>query len=320
MFEPQEQPVYQGQSIYSEEPKKTYCGFFALVGRPNVGKSTLLNALVNQKVSITSPKPQTTRCQILGVKTTDHKQVVWIDTPGMHIKEKKALNKYMNHSAQSALTDVNGIVFVVEALKWTDEDEKVWKIVNSKAVPLIIAVNKIDKIKEKNDLLPFLQMLQEKAPQARIIPLSALAKQQCDALAEMIDTMLPEDYFYFPKEMSSNINPKFHMAELIRERLMTYLQEEIPYSIAVQIEHYESKTHSEHIHALIWVEREAQKHIVIGKNGQQLKQIGINARLALEQFIGKKVTLKLWVKVKSNWSSHHALLEQMVEGSPDVSG
>ncbi|MGE4348367.1 MAG: GTPase Era [Candidatus Berkiella sp.] len=290
----------------------TYCGFIAVMGRPNVGKSTLLNSMLNKKVSITSHKPQTTRCQILGVKTVGNRQIVWIDTPGIHITEKKAINRYMNQSARKALIDVNAVVFVVEAMKWTFEDEKVWSLLSKQAVPIIIVVNKIDKIKSKEELLPYLEMLKEKAPQAEIIPISALTHKQLNFLEKSIDEKLPQDHFYFPEDMSSNLSNSFHMAELIRERLMTYLEKEIPYSLAVQIEHCEVKQNTTHIHALIWVEREAQKHIVIGKDGAMLKQIGTKARLELEKFLDKKVCLKLWVKVKANWTTQADLLQNLI--------
>lgn len=294
---------------------KTYCGFIAVMGRPNVGKSTLLNGMLNKKISITSHKPQTTRCQILGVKTVENKQIVWIDTPGIHITEKKALNQYMNKSARQALIDANAIVFVIEALKWTAEDEKVFDLVNQQLIPLIIVVNKIDRVKDKSSLLPFLKEIQDKSPKAQVIPISALNKIQLNVLEQSILDKLPEDHFYFPQEMSSNMSQNFHMSELIRERLMIYLEQEVPYSLAVQIEQYEEKTHSTHVHALIWVEREAQKQIVIGKGGAQLKQIGINARVELEKYLNKKVCLKLWVKVKSNWTTQGTLLESMVENT-----
>lgn len=301
-------------SMFSEQPSDTYCGFIALVGRPNVGKSTLLNALLNKKISITSPKPQTTRCQILGAKTKGNKQMVWIDTPGIHNSEKKALNRYMNKSAKNALFDVNAIVFVVEAMQWTQEDEQVWKLIEKHDAPIIIVINKIDKVKEKNTLLPYLEMLHDKAPTAQVIPISAVTNEQVDVLESIIEGKLPQDHFYFPKDMSSNMGKQFHMSELIRERLMIYLQKEIPYSIAVQIEQCKETKNTLHIHALIWVEREAQKRIVIGQGGQQLKQIGISARQALEAYLDQKVNLKLWVKVKTNWAQHASGLEQMIEG------
>lgn len=291
---------------------KKYCGFIAVMGRPNVGKSTLLNGILQKKISITSHKPQTTRRQVLGVKTIDNKQMVWVDTPGMHIDGKKALNKFMNQSARQALIDVNVIVLVVEALRWTAEDEQVLQLLLKQKAPLIIVVNKVDKIKSKPELLPFLENLHAKAPKAEIIPLSALKGEQVECLEQSILKQLPEDVFYFSKEANSNQSQSFHMSEIVREKLMRTLEQEVPYSIAVEIEKLEDTDKITHIHALIWVERDAQKGIVVGKGGAQLKKVGTNARIDLEKFLGKKVCLKLWVKVKANWANQASLLETMV--------
>lgn len=295
-------------------PSNTQCGFIALVGRPNVGKSTLLNQLLGKKISITSPKPQTTRCQILGVKTKGHKQTVWVDTPGIHLREKKALNRCMNKAAKRSLQDVNAIVFVVEAMQWTEEDEAVWRLLENQTVPVLIVVSKIDKIKDKQALLPFMQTLHQKTNAHQVIPISAIQREQLDVLEQAVEAQLPDDVFYFPEDMSSNMGASFHLSELIRERLMIYLQKEIPYSIAVQIEKIEQGGAVCHIHALIWVEREGQKRIVIGEKGEQLKRIGCSARESLEAYLQKKVNLKLWVKVKSNWASHQDRVGQLVEG------
>lgn len=292
--------------------EQTYCGFVALMGRPNVGKSTLLNEILQKKISITSHKPQTTRTQVLGVKTLDNKQMVWIDTPGIHGNAKKALNRFMNQTARQALIDVNAIVFVTEALKWTDEDEQVIRLLSQQDAPLFIVVNKVDLIKDKNELLPFLAKLSEKAPEADIIPLSALKGSQVALLEEKILDTLPQDHFYFPADACSNQAKPFHLSEIIREKLMRTLEKEVPYSVAVQIEKLESTDKITNIHALIWVERDAQKGIVVGKQGVKLKVIGTKARMDIEKFLNQKVCLKLWVKVKANWASQEALLEQMI--------
>lgn len=291
---------------------KTYCGFIAILGRPNVGKSTLLNSILNKKISITSHKPQTTRCQVLGVKTIENKQMVWIDTPGLHNNAKKALNRYMNQSAKKALIDVNAIVFVIEALHWTQEDESVFRLIQKHKAPLIIAVNKIDKVKDKDQLLPYLKELATKAPTAEIIPMSALEHQQVRDLEQSLLNKLPQDFFYFPEDSISNHSQNFHMSEIIREKLMIYLEQEVPYSIAVEIEKCEENKTGLLIHALIWVEKEGQKRIVIGNKGEQLKKIGTKARLSLEHYLNQKVCLKLWVKVKANWASRNDILEFLV--------
>tara|TARA_R110002110_G_scaffold404606_1_gene623069 strand:- start:78688 stop:79581 length:894 start_codon:yes stop_codon:yes gene_type:complete len=291
---------------------KTYCGFIAVMGRPNVGKSTLLNGILQKKISITSHKPQTTRRQVLGVKTIGNKQMVWVDTPGIHAQAKKALNKFMNQSARQALIDVNVMVFVVEALRWTEEDEQVLQLLLKQEAPLIIVVNKVDKIKNKSELLPFLEKLHDNAPNAEIIPLSALKGEQIECLEQSILDKMPEDVFYFAKDSNSNQSKSFHMSEIVREKLMRTLEQEVPYSIAVEIEKFEDTDKITHVHALIWVERDAQKGIVVGKGGAQLKKVGTSARLDLEKFLGKKVCLKLWVKVKANWADQASLLETMV--------
>lgn len=291
---------------------KTYCGFIALMGRPNVGKSTLLNEILQKKISITSHKPQTTRCQVLGVKTHENQQMIWIDTPGIHAKAKKALNRFMNKTAKHALVDVDVIVFVVEALKWTQEDENVLQLLQKQNAPLLIVVNKVDLHKDKTKLLPYLQFVQDKAKEAEVIPLSALKGEQVSLLEKNIRSRLPEESFYFPSDATSNQSKQFHLGEIIREKLMRSLEKEVPYSVAVEIEKMETTEKVTHIHALIWVEREAQKGIVVGKQGAQLKAIGTRARIDLEQFLNQKVCLKLWVKVKANWANHAPLLEQMI--------
>lgn len=288
-----------------------HCGFISIVGRPNVGKSSLLNALLGRKVSITCFKPQTTRYQILGIKTKDNMQTVYVDTPGMHTEVKKAFNRYLNKVASQSLIDVDAVIFVVEVLKWTHEDELVCQRLATLSCPIIVAVNKIDLLEDKQRLLPFLHKIREKLPQADFVPVSAKKQIQLLALENVVTGKLPVSEFYFPHDQCVNHSARFHVAEIIREKLMFFLQNELPYSLCVEIEKYEEQPKLLLIHALIWVEREGQKHIVIGKNGSMLHQIGVKARLELERFFDKKVGLKLWVKVKENWSFDARALQSL---------
>ena len=313
---------------------KAKCGFVTLVGRPNVGKSSILNCLVNDKVSIISSKPQTTRQQIQGVKTLDEfHQIVYVDTPGIHQQARSALNRFMNKTAQAALHDVDLILYVVEALKWTDEDNQVLELIKKINQPTILVVNKIDKIKDKSKLLAYLQMLSEKYTFKDIIPVSALKLNQIDVLEKQIIPFLPESSFFYQAHEKTNQSFEFHVAELIREQLMHQLNQELPYSVAVQIEKItdlnkeetatDNQTSEENfnqqiltnkrlqIHALIWVEKPSQKIIIIGEKGERLKSIGRQARLAMNNKFNCRVDLRLWVKVKSGWSDSTNLLSQM---------
>lgn len=230
----------------------TFCGFVAIVGRPNVGKSSLLNAFLGQKVSITSFKPQTTRQQIMGIHTEGARQIVYVDTPGIHLGAKKALNKQMNKAAKRAFIDVNAIIFVVEALKWTDEDEHVCNMVTTQAAPVLVAINKVDLVERKEEMLPFVQMIAEKLPQAKIVPVSAKKSVQLNVIQEWVDEQLPESPFYFPPEQVINHSEKFHIAEIIREKLMLLLKNELPYSLCVEVEHLEDEENLKRIDACIW--------------------------------------------------------------------
>lgn len=290
---------------------ETYCGFVTLVGRPNVGKSSLLNKLLGQKISIISPKPQTTRHVIQGIKTVETSQTIYVDTPGMHLGGKRALNRQMNQVARQALIDVDVVVFVVEALKWTEEDSAVLHQLTHCKQPIILAVNKVDLVRDKTALLAYMQKLAEKLPQATLIPLSAKKGDQIAVLESHLQKLLPQSPFYYPPEQTRHHHASFHFSELIREKLLWSLEKELPYAISVEIEQVEEKPNITHIHAIIWVEREGQKAIVIGDKGQQLKAIGIKARKDLERFCDKKICLKLWVKVKSNWSDDMGALKSL---------
>lgn len=282
----------------------TYCGFIAILGRPNVGKSSLLNAILKQKVSITSFRPQTTRHQILGIKTFENKQTVYVDTPGIHQSARSALNRQMNKVAHQSLIDVNAVVFVIEALKWTHEDEYVCQLLQKLDCPIIIAINKIDLVPDKALLLAFMQKISAFLPKAEIVPLSVRKRMNVDEIEKLITGLLPESVFYFPEDQIMNHGEQFYTSEIVREKLMRFLENELPYATSVQIEKLERMPDIVHIHALIWVEREGQKRIVIGEKGHKLREIGTLAREDLERYYGTKVCLKLWVKVKEGWSDN----------------
>ncbi|PID41896.1 MAG: GTPase Era [Proteobacteria bacterium] len=287
------------------------CGFVAIAGRPNVGKSTLLNRILGQKVSITSKKPQTTRHQILGIKTGDETQVVYVDTPGMHKKEERAINRYMNRAAGAALKDVDLVVFMIDRTLWTDEDQMVLENIRKTRSPVILVVNKVDQLKDKSALLPFIQSISEKYNFAEIIPLSAEKGDNVDALEKEITGRMPESIHYYPEDQVTDRSSRFLAAELVREKVMRQLGEEVPYSVAVEIEEFKVAEKLITVSALILVERAGQKKIVIGHKGEQLKIIGRDARIDMERIFGCKVMLNLWVKVKSGWADSDRALKSL---------
>jgi len=293
---------------------KFVCGYVAIVGRPNVGKSTLLNRLLGQKISITAHKPQTTRHRILGIKTRDDSQIIFVDTPGIHDKGKSALNRYMNRAATSSISDVDVIIFVVDALRWTDQDDFVLKKLATASVPVILAVNKVDKIKNKQQLLPHLAALAEKMSFTRLVPVSARTGTAVEELEQAILTLLPESAPFFPADQVTDRSERFMAAEFIREKLMRSLGEELPYALTVEIEKFEDLKNLKRIHAIIWVSRDSQKGIIIGKEGKQLKSIGEHARKDMEEAFGCKVFLQLWVKVKEGWSDDERALRSLGYG------
>lgn len=288
-----------------------HCGYVAIVGRPNVGKSTLLNRILGQKISITANRPQTTRHRIIGVKTTQHYQVIYVDTPGLHLGGKRAINRYMNRTASGSIADVDIIVFVVDALRWTDEDEYVLEKLTQTTAPVVLAVNKIDSILNKEDLLPHLQMLSDKRNFLHIIPLSAQTGEGVEQLELDIESVLPESPPFFPDDQITDRSERFLAAELVREKLVRSLTQELPYSTTVEIEKFTIENGVRHIHAVIWVEREGQKGIIIGKKGQQLKRIGELARKDMERAFDGKVFLQLWVKVRTGWSDDERALRSL---------
>ncbi len=294
---------------------KTYCGFVAIVGRPNVGKSTLLNKLLGQKVSITSRKPQTTRHRILGIDTQGAYQTIFVDTPGLHIEEKRAINRLMNRAATSSLGDVEMVVFVVDGTQWTADDDMVLNKLRYMQCPVVLAVNKVDVIKDKEILLPHLQMLAQKGNFVEILPISAEKGTNVEKIRDMAKRLLPEGQHYFPDDYITDRSSRFMASEIIREKLMRFTGEELPYSVTVEIERFKVEDDGLfHINALILVEREGQKKMVIGNKGEKLKVIGTEARLDMERLFGQRVFLELWVKVKSGWADDERALRSLGYG------
>lgn len=289
----------------------TKCGYVAVVGRPNVGKSTLINHILGQKLNITSRKPQTTRHTLLGIKTDENCQTIYVDTPGIHKSQKKALNRMMNRSAESVISDVDVIVFVVDKFKWTDEDQFVVEKLQKATCPVILVINKVDQLEDKEKLLPYIQEIANKMTFADIVPLSALLGQAVDTLEKVIKSKLPEEMYFYDQDQLTDKSERFLAAELIREKIMRQLGDEVPYSSAVEIEEFKEQDHIIHISALILVERDSQKSIVIGNKGERLKLIGSEARKDIEILFDKKVMLKLWVKVKSGWSDDDRALRSL---------
>lgn len=286
-------------------------GYVALLGRPNVGKSTLLNRLIAQKISITSPKPQTTRHAILGIKTLDQVQIVYVDTPGLHRHAPRAINRYMNRAASDTLSYVDVAVMVVAALRWTAEDEAVLQRLADFPGPVLLAINKVDLVKAKEQLLPVMQTLAERRQFAQILPMSALQGDNLEALESCIVEHLPESEFLFAEDQVTTLSQRFMAAEVIREKLVRQLRDELPYALTVDIERYEEQKNVVRIGAVIWVERPGQKAIVIGTKGQTLKTVGQQARLDMQTLFAKKVYLETWVRVRSGWSDDERALQQL---------
>lgn len=289
----------------------THCGYIALVGRPNVGKSTLLNQLLQQKISITSRKPQTTRHRILGVQTEGSDQFVYVDTPGIHQSSQKTLNRMMNKTALNVLCDVDVIAFLVDGTHWKEDDEYILGLIKKADVPCILVVNKIDKIKDKSLLLPWLNEMSSRHVFKAIIPLSAKTGDQVMQLQNSIKTLLPESPFFFPEDQCTDRSTRFLCAELIREKIFRLCGEELPYSVNVDIESFKDEEKLVRIHALIIVDKANHKQMVIGSKGSKLKEIATSARIDMEKLLGKKVFLQCWCKVKSGWSDNELLLKQM---------
>lgn len=294
-----------------DENVATRCGYVALVGRPNVGKSTLLNHLLGQKISITSRKPQTTRHRVLGIKTEGDSQIIYVDTPGLHRVEPKAINRYMNREASQAIQDVDLIVFVVDRLRWTDEDDMVLEKLRSAKCPVILAINKVDLVDNKSELLPALQKYAERFPFAEIFPLSALRGHNLTELEATISKHLPQNPHFFPEDQITDRSERFLASEIVREKVMRQLGDEVPYEITVEIESFQREGKLLEINALILVERDGQKKIVIGTGGDRIRQIGEEARKDMQKLFDSKIMLKLWVKVKAGWSDDERALRSL---------
>ncbi len=285
-------------------PDDYRCGLVAVIGRPNVGKSTLINAVMGRKVSIVTAKPQTTRHRILAVHTAEREQIVFVDTPGLHRKSGKAMNRMMNRTAAHALADADLILFVSDATRWTDEDEDVLKRLKSCRAPVVALINKIDKVQPKEKLLAAIATMSGRLDFAEIVPVSAIKNDNLDHLMKLIPTYLPESPPLFPKDMQTDRSEAFHIAEIIREKLTLMLHQEMPYGLTVQVERLVRDEKGVAINAIIWVERDSQKGIAVGKNGNVLKKVGHAARLDIAKLLGQAVHLELWVKVKTNWADN----------------
>lgn len=276
------------------------CGYVALVGKPNTGKSTLMNAIVGEKLSITAHRPQTTRHQILGIKTTDEYQCIYVDTPGIHDSRSKAIHRYMNRAATSMLVDADLVCILLDVKHFAEDDIKILRRIGDQS-NLVVVLNKIDQV-DKNACLPVMQKISAILPDVEIIPVSALKKDNLDYLQDYIVNRLPPGLPQFPDDQLTDKSMRFIVAEIIREKLFRNLTHELPYSITVQVDHYKVEPDITRISATIWVERKTQKAIVIGKKGSQLKQTGSLARADIERLIEGKVYLQLWVKVRDDWS------------------
>lgn len=293
------------------------CGYVALVGRPNVGKSTLLNGLLGQKISITSHRPQTTRHRILGIKTLEAAQIVYVDTPGLHQGDRKALNRAINKAAMAALHSVDVVAFVVEGMQWDAEDQWILDKLKDVKAPVILVVNKVDALEDKALLLPHLQKLAALHPFADIVPLSARERDNLDSFESCVVRHLPAAPPLYPEDQITDRSERFLAAELVREKLFRRLGQEVPYGLTVEIEQFRQEGGLRRIHALIWVERESHKAIVIGKGGALLKEIGSEARRDMERLFDGKVFLQLWVKVKEGWADDERALRSLGYGGEE---
>lgn len=294
-------------------PESQHCGFIAIVGRPNVGKSTLLNRILGQKISITSRKPQTTRHRIMGVDTEGDYQAIYVDTPGLHIEEKRAINRLMNRAANSSLSDVNLVFFLVDGTHWTKDDEMVLTKLQKSNFPVVLCVNKVDNVQDRNEVMLHMMDLSKKMEFVDVVPISAKHGKNIDVLRKHVREHLPKAAHHFPEEYVTDRSQRFMASEIVREKLMRFTGEELPYSVTVEIERfdYNPDTDGFHINALILVERSGQKKMVIGKGGEKIKTIGREARLDMEELFGRKVYLETWVKVKSGWADDERALRSL---------
>ncbi len=287
-------------------------GYVAIIGRPNVGKSTLINRVLGQKLCITSRRPQTTRHRILGIKTTDDSQLIYVDTPGLHTESKRAMNRYMNRAAASSIDDVDVVLFVVDGLNWTSEDTQVLERLKKNATsPVILVLNKIDKLADKALLLPQIEKLSKQYDFAKVVPISARRGMNVDQLEDELKQFIPLGDLIFPEDQLTDRSSRFLAAELVREKLFRQLGQELPYSLTVEIEEFKQEDKLYRIGAVIYVERSGQKSIVIGKKGELLKTVGKEARIEMESLFDSKVFLRLWVKVRDGWSDNERMLKSL---------
>jgi GTPase len=287
-----------------------HCGFVTIVGRPNTGKSTLLNCIIGRKLSIISRKPQTTRTHLLGIKSDKDSQMIFIDTPGLQKKPANLFNRYMNREVFNALANIDLAVHIIEALNWNDHDENVYRHICKLACPVILAVNKVDRIKNKQELLPFIDKLNTRGFYKEIIPVSAKTGKNINLLEESIKKLLPAGTALFPDDQVTDRNERYFAAEFIREKLTHSLGDELPYNISVTIDKFQEEQRIIKISATIWVANDGQKKIVIGKNGAVLKKAGQLSRKDMENMFGKKVLLETWVKIKDKWTNSTRALKQ----------
>ncbi|MBS1214004.1 MAG: GTPase Era [Proteobacteria bacterium] len=286
-------------------------GYVGLIGRPNAGKSTLLNHLVGQKISITSRRPQTTRHRIHGIKTSEAGQAIYVDTPGLHASEQRAMNRYLNRTAGNTLLGVDVVVWVMDQWAWHPENDLILEKLKQARCPVILAVNKVDQCEDKTRLLPFLEDAAKRFEFSEIIPISALRGVNLELLEEKIMALLPEGQPIYPEDQITDRPERFFAAEIIREKLIRSLGQEVPHALTVEIQHYKLEKGMVRIHAVIWVERDGQKAIVIGRQGEVLKKVGQRAREDLEKMLDRKVYLNLWVKVKRGWSDSERALQSL---------
>lgn len=287
------------------------CGTIAIAGRPNVGKSTLLNRLIGQKLSITAHKPQTTRHAVLGINTRGNTQFIYIDTPGIHGGGKRTLNRVLNKTASSATTGADVLLLVVQALTWNDDDQMAFEIVERQQRPWLLVVNKVDRVTPKEKLLPWLQQLAATDQADAVIPASASKGFNTDLLETQIEKLLPAADFVYDEDSFTDRSSRFLASELVREQLTRFLSQELPYSVSVEIEQFEDNGKILRISAVIWVEKQSQKSIVIGKGGTGLKEIGSRARKEMQLMFSRKVHLNLWVKVKDGWSDDANMIRSL---------
>ncbi len=306
-------------AFFSSDSKKTglpenqHCGFIAIVGRPNVGKSTLLNHILGQKISITSRKPQTTRHRIMGVETEGDYQAIFVDTPGLHIEEKRAINRLMNRAANSSLSDVNLVFFLVDGTHWTEDDEMVLNKLRKTDFPVVLCINKVDNVQDRTDVMQHMMEVSKKMEFVDVVPISAKQGKNIDVLRKHVREHLPKATHHFPEEYVTDRSQRFMASEIIRDTLMRFTGDELPYSVTVEIERFDYNPDNDgfHINALILVERTGQKKMVIGKAGEKIKTIGREARIDMEELFGRKVYLETWVKVKSGWADDERALRSL---------